>query len=427
MKYRPLNFSAKSKMPLVLIAVTAVVVFAFIEALSISFPFRILLFSSLLFAGVSAYFVYLGFEKKSRNTSADGRTKMSGSVFDADTEEKLLALEEIGEFFGSSLKPADMFRLAGNRIAEIIPFAGCFLFLVNESGDILRVAHSVCEEPPRFNGLIFSSGEGLAGKTFTEGRALSEARLPLEDKLFPRHFNDAIAAPVIYQGGKMGVLALCAAGENAYDERSLQLLQAVCQRISLLINSSFNNQRNAASAFTDLLTDLPNEAAFYLILEQQLAEAQRIPEKRAVTVLCMDIKDFSGVNQKYGHSAGDQLLNFTSRIIKNQLRQMDFLSHPNADEFWAILPGASEEIVELVIERLDRAFSQSLFTLPPNIKIDIELHFGTATFRKDGEIAQDLVRSALKRKSREKSFANADINTVIPFPLRNTQITEHPF
>jgi diguanylate cyclase (GGDEF)-like protein len=419
MKYHPVNFSAKNKMRLILIVVTAVAAFALIEAIPISFAYRILLFSSLLISAVSAYFAYPGFRKDPLKTAR--------AVFDPQVEEKLLALEEIGEFFGSSLKPADMFRLVGNRIAEILPFEGCFLFLANDSGDILRIAHSVCEDPPRFNGLIFNSREGLAGKAFTESRALSDAQFSFEDKLFPRHFKQSIAAPVSYQGGKMGALALCRAGETAYDESSLLLLQAVCERISLLINSSFNNQRNAASAFTDLLTDLPNEAAFYLILEQQLAEAQRIPEKRALTILCMDIKDFSSVNQEYGHSAGDQLLNFTSRIIKNQLRQMDFLAHPSADEFWAILPGASEEIVELVIERLDRAFSQSLFTLPPNIKIDIELHFGTATFRKDGEIAQDLVRSALKRKSREKSFADPVINSVIPFPLRNTQITGNPF
>ncbi len=426
MQYRPVNFSVKNIMRPVLIAAAAVVVFASIEALQVSFAFKIVLFSSLLFTAVAAHFAYLSFGGNFLKTSAAGQAD-GGIVFDADTEEKLLALEEIGEFFGSSLKPADMFRLAGSRIAEIIPFDGCFLLLANDGGDILRIAHSVCEDPPRFNGLIFSGKEGLTGKVFAENRALSDAPFSSEDKLFPRHFQNSIAAPITYQGGKIGVLALARANADAFDERSLMLLRAAGERISLLINSSFNNQRNAASAFTHLLTDLPNEAAFYLILEQQLAEAQRIPEKRTLAVLCMDIKDFSSVNQKYGHSAGDQLLNFTARIIKNQLRQMDFLAHPSADEFWAILPGASEEIVELVIERLDRAFSQSLFTLPPSTRVDIELHFGTAAFRKDGEIAHDLVRSALKRKSREKSIAGPEINSVIPFPMKNTHITEHPF
>jgi diguanylate cyclase (GGDEF)-like protein len=141
----------------------------------------------------------------------------------------------------------------------------------------------------------------------------------------------------------------------------------------------------------------------------------------------MDIKDFSLVNEEHGHTTGDQLLTFAARIIKNQLRQMDFLAHPSADEFWAILPGATGDIVELVIERLDRAFSHSRFTLPSNTTIDIELHFGTAAFKKDGDTSSQLVQAALRRKTEEKDPIDPAMSPVIPFPLRNQQISENPF
>ncbi len=417
-------------------SVAAALAVAGIGIFSFSFAFKLGLFAAVL---VICPALYISYKTFSRNRAGDGGQaliKMPASeiapaaaehIFPGEVAEKLLALEEIGEFFGTSLKPADMFRLLGNRIAEMIPFDGCFLFLTNESGDVLRISHAAGEDPVRFNGLLFDPRKCLAGKAMSENRPLSDTALSFDDKLFPQHFKMSIAAPVNYQGKKLGALAISSAAENTYDENSLLMLGAVAEKISSLINNSFNNQRNSASALTDMITSLPNEAAFYLILEQQIAEAERFAEKRALTVLCMDIKDFNKINLEHGHSAGDQLLTFTARIIKNQLRQMDFLAHPRADEFWAILPGASSSIVELVIERLDRAFSKSLFSLPAESKIDIELHFGTATFKKDGDSAAELVESALKQKSEEKYQADNPSNSVIPFPLRNGQITEHSF
>ena len=408
---------------------------AVISVSSFSLPFKLSLLAVVIVFCPGLYFSLRYFTKNRRVEIGSGQRKNVSSqqqpdaapVFTAKLQEKLLALEEIGEFFGSTLKPADMFRLVGNRIAELLPFDGCFLFLANESGDVLKIAHAVSEDSVRFNGLLFNSKEGLPKKAASGNVSLSDADLPFDDKLFPSHFKVSIAAPIVYQNKKLGALALSSARADAYDDSSLKMLQAVTERISSLISNSFNNQRNRTNALTDMLTDLPNEAAFYLILEQQIAESQRFSQKHALTVLCMDIKDFSKINREYGHSAGDQLLTFTARIIKNQLRQMDFLAHPRADEFWAILPGASSNIVELVIERLDRAFTKSLFTLPSNPKIDIELHFGTATFKRDGETADELIRAALDHKSDEKSAYEGEMNSVIPFPLRNAPVAEHPF
>lgn len=107
---------------------------------------------------------------------------------------------------------------------------------------------------------------------------------------------------------------------------------------------------------TDVTTDLPNERAFYLILENQIAEAQRKREDRPLTILAIDIKNFDEVNQKFGHAAGDRILNFVAHGIKDNLRQMDFLARSIGDEFLAILPTATKEVSHEVIARIQTGF-----------------------------------------------------------------------
>jgi diguanylate cyclase (GGDEF)-like protein len=349
-------------------------------------------------------------------------------IFTPQVEERLLALEQIGEFFGSSLKPADMFRLIASRLSEIIPNDGCFLFQGDRSAAGLKLVYAAADDPSRFIGLTFDARRSVAGQAIKKGCAVSDISFPAAEKFFPRHFASAIAAPLGEFREGTAVLALASRSQKAFSKGELLLLEASAERISSLVRSAFNNQHNSHSSLIDLLTELPNEAAFFLMLEQQIAEAQRFSQKEDLTVLCMDIKDFAQVNEKHGHAVGDQMLTFAARIIKNQLRQMDFLARPSADEFWAILPGASADIVELVIERLDRAFVHSRFTpAEPHHTIDIELHFGTATLKKDGMTALEIVQCALRRKNEEKDPLGADTGSIIPFPIKAPTFAQNPF
>src|SRR5207253_4107332 len=111
--------------------------------------------------------------------------------------------------------------------------------------------------------------------------------------------------------------------------------------VAPLVLSSMALERSRANALTDPTTDLPNERAFYLVLENQIAEAQRKQGDRPLTILAIDIKNFEDINRRFGHAAGDRALNFAAQLVKDNLRQMDFLARSTGDEFLVILPTAS--------------------------------------------------------------------------------------
>ncbi len=259
-----------------------------------------------------------------------------------------------------------MFRLISGRISEIIPFAACALFLINEEKTHFKIDQATGENARLLKNLNILISEGIAGKSFQSRKAQIDKNLSEDKKVFSREtlheLNSAIAVPLVRADGEIfGVLQLFGKTEKSFDQNSLLLLEAIGERIVPLLNGAQSFERNLSSALTDSLTALPNERAFYLVLENQIAEAVRLPEKRNLAVLAMDIKNFDELNKTYGHAVGDKVLAFTARTIKTQLRQMDFLSRSMNDEFFAVLPTADRDIAEKIIRRIEKTFVLDAF------------------------------------------------------------------
>jgi diguanylate cyclase (GGDEF)-like protein len=327
------------------------------------------------------------------------------SIFSDLVEGKLLALEEANEYFGAALKAADMFRLAASRIEEIVPYALCVVYLPAENSDQLRVKFATGEQADQLRGHEPDLQRSLAAAVASSGRAQLAEKLYAEKTLFPapvlQDLSSAAAVPLLREGRVFAVLALY--GKQTYDENSLALLRAIGERVAPLFASSFAFERSLSNALTDTLTNLGNERAFFLVLENQIAEAHRYRDERQLTILALDIRDFAELNKKYGHSTGDRILNFAAETIRKQLRQMDVLTRSAADEFWVVLPTAGEATAGEIVERVKRAFVVNPCEVSETEKFHLGLNFGTATFGRDGETANDLLQTALLKKKQDKS------------------------
>lgn len=339
------------------------------------------------------------------------------TVFSDSLDAKLLMLEEANEFFGASLKFSDMFRLVASRVGEIVPFAACAIYVRGTGDKVLELKYVVGDNAQKFLNSRADVNKGLAVKALLSGKTQFDPRLLFEKRIFPADvvdiFSSAAAVPLRSRGEAFGVLVLYSNGAHDLNEGVGELLTAVAERVAPLFANSAAFEQNVANAMTDTLTNLPNERGFFLVLENQLAESVRNRDERPLSVLAMDIRGFDDVNQKYGHTTGDRLLAFASLQIKKQLRQMDVLTRSLGDEFLAVLPTASEKICNDVVDRIKRAFVVTQFELEPGHHINLEINFGAATFWKDGETAEHLLKTARIKKSHQKS---PEPSKVIFFP-----------
>ena len=112
--------------------------------------------------------------------------------------------------------------------------------------------------------------------------------------------------------------------------------------------------KNAASV--DPLTGLFNRRGF--------AEAcARVIEREAVagrpvTVLIFDIDHFKGINDRFGHPAGDEILKLFATVVVSNLRISDLSGRIGGEEFAALLPCPLDEGV-VAAERVREAFQAS--------------------------------------------------------------------
>ena len=226
-------------------------------------------------------------------------------------------------------------------------------------------------------------------------------------------FRSAAAIPLIQDQEVFGIFQLYIDRVITPDENTIAILDAIGERVAPIFRSSMAFEQSLSNALTDSLTSLPNERAFFMILENQLAESQRYRDERPITILTIDIKDFAEANSNFGHATGDRVLNFVAGNVRHQLRKMDFLARSVNDEFVVILPTASEKTALDIIERIKTCFADNPFEISENESIKVWLNFGWATFWKDGEPAQQLLQNAQLRKQQAKS---AEPSKVLWFP-----------
>ncbi|MBK7704769.1 MAG: GGDEF domain-containing protein [Acidobacteria bacterium] len=369
----------------------------------------------LIFAAIAISYVALtaGFFLWQR--SRDGR-RAAASPFEPineSVEGKLFALEEASEFFGASLKSADMFRLVASRINEILPFAACVLFLADDEAKTIVLKYAFGENPEKFANADIEVNRSLAAKAFLSRASQLDSANASDRRVFPRElvskFGSALAVPLFRNTELFGVIVLYSKTDESYDAGSLTLAEAIAVRAAPLFTSSMAFERSVSNALTDTLTNLPNERGFFLVLENQIAESQRNRDDRPLTVLAVDIRNFEELNAKHGHVIGDSALEFAAGLIKKQLRQMDVLTRSVGDEFLAVLPTAGEAVAEEIKDRVARAFVSCPFEKLSGEKVFLELNFGSATFWRDGETAPDLLRTARLKKDQDKNSVRGKV------------------
>ena len=137
--------------------------------------------------------------------------------------------------------------------------------------------------------------------------------------------------------------------------------------------------RNAAR--NDPLTGLANRRSWDEHLVTELERSTRSGE--IFSVIVIDLDGFKEVNDAFGHSAGDRVLQTSARVWRNATRDGgDFLARLGGDEFGLIAPNTDEVTARGLARRLKNA-------LPDGISASV----GVATWDRT-ESVSDLVRRA---------------------------------
>src|SRR4051812_48145280 len=145
----------------------------------------------------------------------------------------------------------------------------------------------------------------------------------------------------------------------------------------------------ARQAFRDPLTGLGNRAMFMDHARDALTDA----DDTMTAVILLDLDGFKGVNDTYGHAAGDELLRVTAERLNANVRANDTVSRLGGDEFVVLLPRLTDDqIADAVANRILRDLLQPLVV--GDTVLTIRASAGIALTRGSGTAVDDVMREA---------------------------------
>ena len=144
------------------------------------------------------------------------------------------------------------------------------------------------------------------------------------------------------------------------------------------------------AAKTDIITGLYNRRAYYEISEIEYQRLLRHPKE--LSVIMFDIDYFKSINDNYGHSTGDEILNRIGNIVKNIIREYDYAFRMGGDEFLVLLPESNDQQASQLAERIRKAIEN--YTLLKNPKLVITASFGIAQYTQMDTSIEKLTRRA---------------------------------
>jgi diguanylate cyclase (GGDEF)-like protein/putative nucleotidyltransferase with HDIG domain len=315
----------------------------------------------------------------------------------ANARQEFQRLHEMTHDLGSSLSMEDTFALLTTRLMSLVRHDALAIFTLEEN--FLFCRHAVGIHAADLRRLRLAAGEGLSGLAVSRRSPLvngDAAREFAAAGLLPEgglELRSALAVPLEVSGKVTGTLTLYRLADAAFTHDDLRLILAIAAKTALTIENALHFQRTEKSAGTDQLTGLPNSAALFEHLEEALRQLLHTPGSLGVTV--MDLDGFKHVNDRFGHLAGNRVLQLVSEGFRANCRGSDYVARMGGDEFVVVLPNITPEaMAERILE-----FTYAVEAAGEQVCGErlVSLSAGAARFPEDGTTVEALLESADKR------------------------------
>src|SRR6266404_5013762 len=171
-------------------------------------------------------------------------------------------------------------------------------------------------------------------------------------------------------------------------EEKLQALRIFANQAAAAIVSAAHQQELRFLADHDPLTRLLNRRAFVVRLDGEVARAARY--RRSFGLVLCDLDGFKQLNDRFGHSVGDEALQLFAGVLPDALRKPDDAFRIGGDEFALLLAEATDDDAREVVARV----AELLAECGDERLAGVRASFGVASCPDDARDAQTLFRLA---------------------------------
>jgi diguanylate cyclase (GGDEF)-like protein len=208
----------------------------------------------------------------------------------------------------------------------------------------------------------------------------SEAELILEsfDRLIPELVIPILGPKSLYGIILVGTKMLT----GKYTTSELLFLRQLMSFVSQAIQNHLHYEHSVR----DVKTGLYNHGFFSTRFSEEVSRVRRTEYTSSLIVI--DVDKFKSFNDNYGHLAGDKVLEYIARTIRQNVRNDDVPSRFGGEEFTILLPNTDKEIAWNVAERLRTSISSMAVPWDPPLS-QVTISLGITSFSKENMASPD--------------------------------------
>jgi diguanylate cyclase (GGDEF)-like protein len=335
-------------------------------------------------------------------------------------QREVFALYEIAQTLASTPRLTEVLDLVVSRIAQLVPFRTCAVYLTQPGGEGLSARFVSGANAAALRGRRLRPGEGISGwaAEHRSSRFSGTAELDLADTgIDPAGYSTVAAFPLCQGDEALGVITLYYPSAAPCLEEHVRLMEIVARLAAGAVANGRMAAASGASALTDEVTHLPSARYLEQVFERETIRSQQSGHPFAV--LEMDLDFFREVNERFGQEAGDRFLMEVGRVLRSHLRERDVLVRLGEDEYAALLPGSGFAAAAVLAERLQQAvdgFALRVHEDGPPARAGLSV--GISIYPLDGERLDDLLQRASLNRARNKHArreARTSTPNVVPF------------
>ena len=160
------------------------------------------------------------------------------------------------------------------------------------------------------------------------------------------------------------------------------IITLVLSRLKILLKDEKDLARK------DFLTGIANRRSFFELTDIEIKRANRynIP----LTVVYLDLDNFKGVNDRFGHKTGDNLLCEVAKTISKKIRSIDTVARLGGDEFAVLLPETEAKLAEVVSRKIQNGLLEVMETNGWPVTFSI----GVVTYNKTIGTVDEIMKEA---------------------------------
>ncbi len=202
---------------------------------------------------------------------------------------------------------------------------------------------------------------------------------------------------------EQGLIGTIALGDSAADvtlsdkatDREIELATRLLgQIVKLRRRQAETNQQLRLFqqlANSDALTGLPNRRCWQTQLE-------KLPTKKPVGIVMLDLDNFKQVNDRHGHACGDDVLAEIARQLASRLREGEMLARIGGDEFGLLLPESDSDALPARVEQLRAAIDVSSAGAPLRLFLSAGFVLAITDDRAPHELYADVANALRQAK-----------------------------